>query len=152
VIFAHGSHRGRLRDIAASSSSTSSSPRRRASAAWCRTRNGHPWRRWDGAQPPAAGCARQPRHRDELMTVASRLHVAFRWRHAWFWAPATSRYIHRGVDVHLIDMRDDAETVTARRESKKMAPYEVSGRKLDREAAAVVSPLQQGHGCASGDV
>ena len=49
-------------------------------------------------------------------------------------------------------MRDDAETVTARRESKKMAPYEVSGRKLDREAAAVVSPLQQGHGCASGDV
>jgi len=55
-----------LRDIAASSSPTSSTPRRRASAAWCRTRNGHPWRRWDGAQPTAADCARQPRHRDEL--------------------------------------------------------------------------------------
>jgi hypothetical protein len=70
------------------------------------------------------------RSRDELTTVASRV---------------TSRYINRGVDVYpIIDMN-----VSTQRESKSVAPHEGSGRKPDRKACEVISPLQQVHGRTS---
>ncbi len=86
------------------------------------------------SRPPAER-ALQPRHRDELMTVASAATRGLSLAMPESDEAATSRYIDRGADVHLIDMRDDAETVSTHRESKRIAPYEVSGRELDRRKA-----------------